>query len=90
MPAVKRDVFLDPDTIPGTVEREFMRLKKLARRQGFAVGIAHPYPTTLDYLEKALPNLQSDGYDLISISELIALRNPSQELAGRSVGPVAS
>lgn len=75
VPAVKRDVFLDPDTTPGTVEREFARLKKLARQQGFAVGIGHPYPTTLEYLEKALPDLQDDGFDLISISELIALRN---------------
>jgi polysaccharide deacetylase 2 family uncharacterized protein YibQ len=75
VPAMKRDVFLDPDTIPGTVEREFARLKALARKQGFAVGIGHPYPTTLEYLEKALPNLQDDGYDLVSISQLVALRN---------------
>jgi len=75
IPALKRDVFLDPDTIPGTVEREFARLKKLARQQGYAVGIAHPYPTTLEYLETALPGLQADGYDLVKISELIALTN---------------
>jgi polysaccharide deacetylase 2 family uncharacterized protein YibQ len=75
VPAVRRDVFLDPDTIPGTVEREFARLKKLARQQGYAVGIAHPYPTTLEYLERVLPELQEDGYELVKISELIALAN---------------
>lgn len=84
VPAVKRDVFLDPDTIPGTLEREFARLKNLARRQGYAVGIAHPYPSTLDYLEKVLPDLESDGYHLISISELIALRNPQGGTAVRA------
>jgi len=81
VPALKRDVFLDPDTAPGTVEREFERLKKLARRDGFAVAIGHPYATTLDYLEKALPNLQNDGYNLISISEMIALRNQPAKTA---------
>ncbi len=74
VPAVKRDVFLDPDTAPGTVEREFARLKKLARQHGYAVGIGHPYATTLEYLEKALPNLRREGYDLISISEMIATK----------------
>lgn len=77
VPAVKRDVFLDPDRLPGTVEREFARLKRLARQHGFAVGIGHPYETTLAYLEKALPKLRSEGYELISISELIAMRSGS-------------
>ena len=84
IPALKRDVFLDPDTIPGTVEREFARLKKLARQQGYAVGIAHPYPTTLEYLETALPGLQADGYDLVKISELIALTNQPAKTAVRA------
>jgi len=84
VPAVKRDVFLDPDTTAGTVEREFARLKKLARQQGYAVGIAHPYPSTLDYLERVLPDLENDGYDLISISELVALRNQQGGTAVRA------
>ena len=84
VPALKRDVFLDPDTIPGTVEREFARLKKLARQQGYAVGIAHPYPSTLEYLETALPTLEDDGYNLVRISELIALTNRPQKTAVRA------
>jgi polysaccharide deacetylase 2 family uncharacterized protein YibQ len=84
VPALKRDVFLDPDTAPGTLEREFSRLKKLARRQGYAVGIAHPYQTTLDYLETALPGLQDDGFDLVKISELIASTNRPAQAAGRA------
>jgi polysaccharide deacetylase 2 family uncharacterized protein YibQ len=73
--AVRRDVFLDPDRAPGTLEREFARLKALARRQGFAVGIGHPYATTLEYLENALPKLRQDGIVLISISHMIAFKN---------------
>jgi hypothetical protein len=83
VPAAKRDVFLDPDQSPETVEREFARLKKLARQNGFAIGIGHPYPATLAFLEKELPKLRSDGFELISISELIALTNetPSRNTA---------
>lgn len=75
VPAVKRDVFLDPDHAPGTLEREFARLKKLARLRGFAVGIGHPYPETLTLLEGELPKLADEGFELISISRFIALQN---------------
>lgn len=72
IPSMKRDVFLDPDPLPETVSREFERLKNIARQQGFAVGIGHPYPATLDFLETALPELGNEGYDLVGIGELIA------------------
>ena len=85
VPAAKRDVFLDPDKSPETVEREFARLKKLALQNGFAIGIGHPYPATLAFLEKELPKLRSDGFELISISELIALTN---ETASRNTAQV--
>jgi polysaccharide deacetylase 2 family uncharacterized protein YibQ len=75
IPATRRDVFLDPDRSPDTLVREFARLKKLALETGFAVGIGHPYPATLDFLEQELPGLRDDGFELISISRMVALRN---------------
>ncbi len=76
VPAVKRDVFLDSDQAPETISREFARLKKLARQHGFAVGIGHPYPETLRLLEDELPKLEGDGFELVSISRYVALKNP--------------
>ena len=73
VPAIRRDVFLDSDASPETVRREFARLKKLARKQGFAVGIGHPYPATLSFLEVALPALRADGFDLVSVSSLVGV-----------------
>lgn len=75
VPAVRRDVFLDPDQAPGTLQREFRRLKKLARQRGFAVGIGHPYPETLAMLEGELPKLMGEGFELIRISTYISMRN---------------
>jgi polysaccharide deacetylase 2 family uncharacterized protein YibQ len=71
VPSVKRDVFLDPDRLPDTVEREFGRLKELARINGTAVGIGHPYPSTLAFLEREIPRLADEGIELVSISELV-------------------
>ncbi len=79
VPAVKRDVFLDPDRAPGTIEREFARLKKLARQRGFAIGIGHPYPRTLTLLEHELPKLEQEGFELVGISRFVALKNEAEQ-----------
>lgn len=79
VPAIRRDVFLDPDRSPATVEREFARLKKLARVRGMAVGIGHPYPATLALLERELPKLRDEGFTLVGVRDYIALGNLAVE-----------
>ena len=69
--ARKRDVFLDPDRDPATVVREFERMKRLAQKRGSIVVIGHPYAATLDLLERELPKLADEGYELVTISELM-------------------
>jgi polysaccharide deacetylase 2 family uncharacterized protein YibQ len=69
--ALRRDVFLDPDPSPETVQRQFERMKVLARKRGFVVAIGHPYETTLALLEQELPKLGEQGIELVSISELV-------------------
>ena len=78
VPAVRRDVFLDPEETEETVQRQFARLIRLARKRGLAVGIGHPYPTTLDFLERELPRLAEVNIELISISEMVS-RKVSRE-----------
>ena len=68
--AVKRDVFLDADDSPAAIQREFERLKRLARSRGTAVGIGHPYTHTLALLERELPKLAREGFDLVPVSAL--------------------
>lgn len=69
--AAKRDVFLDPDRDPETVAREFRRLKKMAVERGAAVAIGHPYPATLALLERELPRLADEGFELVSVRKLL-------------------
>ena len=77
--AVRRDVFLDPDPAPATIEREFRRLKTIAREQGFAVGIAHPLPETLAVLERELPALAAAGFRQVTVGELIGAGGPGHD-----------
>lgn len=71
VPSARRDVFLDPDPSPETLAREFERLKSLARKRGAAVGIGHPYPATLSFLEAELPTLREQGFELVSLQSLL-------------------
>jgi polysaccharide deacetylase 2 family uncharacterized protein YibQ len=70
--AVKRDVFLDTTPTPERVRAEFERLKTLARARGTAVAIGHPYEVTLSVLEELLPGLETEGFRLVPISELVS------------------
>jgi len=70
--ARKRDVFLDPDSKPETVAREFARMKRLADKRGSIVVIGHPHDATLALLEQELPKLADAGYELVTISKLVS------------------
>jgi len=72
VPATRRDVFLDNVPTRTAIDKEFKRLKQLARARGSAVAIGHPYPETLSYLERVLPGLASEGIDLVTIEELLS------------------
>ena len=71
VPAIKRDVFLDSDRSAAALAREFKRLKSLARENGVAIGIGHPYPETLEFLERELRALDGEHFELIPISEAL-------------------
>lgn len=72
--SLKRDVFLDNETRYEAIDYQFNRLLDLARSNGSALAIGHPYPGTLAYLEKALPELESRGIRLVSPSQLLTLQ----------------
>ncbi|MDA9680134.1 divergent polysaccharide deacetylase family protein [Gammaproteobacteria bacterium] len=76
-----RDVFLDNDKSLYSIDKEFRRLLALAKQRKTAIAIGHPYPSTLQYLEHAIPMLKREGVRLISISEMLDLRLAEQQLA---------
>ncbi len=76
--STRRHVFLDSAPGRENLEQEFARLVDLAKAQGFAVAIGHPYPETTAFLNDRLKNLE--GVRLVSVSELIAAQ---AELQGK-------
>ena len=75
IPFLKRQVFLDHSTDPEDIDHEFRRMLDIARRDGLAVGIGHPYPQTLEYLEQALPRMADLGYRLRFVSDMLPDRD---------------
>ena len=71
LPSLRRNIFLDNDTDTAAINRQFIKLLAIARLQGSAVAIGHPYPETLTYLENILPALPLLGIRLLPASELI-------------------
>ncbi|MGC6389488.1 divergent polysaccharide deacetylase family protein [Ewingella sp. S1.OA.A_B6] len=57
---IKRNVFLDDVQNEAEIRRQFERAIQLARRNGYAIAIGHPHPTTVRVLQQMLPNLPSD------------------------------
>jgi uncharacterized protein len=79
VPAAKRDVFLDRYREREAIEAEFDRLVELARRQGHAIAIGHPYPETLEVLHERLPGLEALGVRLVPTSEIVRARTERAE-----------
>jgi polysaccharide deacetylase 2 family uncharacterized protein YibQ len=74
LPSARRDVFLDASRDPDAIAFQFQRLLRLARQRGSAIAIAHPYPETVEFLERRLPELEAEGVALVSVSRLIQSR----------------
>lgn len=74
LPTTGRDVFLDNIRTRSAIEKEFKRLLLLAKKQGYAVGIGHPYPETIQVLKRELAKLSSRGIRLIPISQIVEMQ----------------
>lgn len=71
---VSRDVFLDNVRTPEAIAAALQQGIELARRQGTAVLIGHPYPQTLEVLAREIPRLAGQGVELITLEQMIAER----------------
>lgn len=72
VPSLRRHVFLDNTQTEVAIDNEFKRAIALAKQQGYAVAIGHPYPETLAYLESALPLLAAQHVEVVSVSAMLA------------------
>ena len=85
IPAARRNVFLDSDPSVDAVEFQFDRLLAVARAEGSAIAIGHPYPSTLEVLERRLPELAREGITLVRVADVIALQGRGSDALGVAI-----
>ncbi|MCG2633457.1 MAG: divergent polysaccharide deacetylase family protein [Gammaproteobacteria bacterium] len=74
VPSTERDVFLDNDRNPKLIAIKLNQAAALARRNGTAIAIGHPYAATMSTLEQHLPRLLADGIRLVPVTSVIRYR----------------
>ena len=71
IPNSQRNVFLDNERNPHAARRQFRALIRLAKKEGAALAIGHPYRSTLQVLKEQIPALRQHGIRLVPVSKLI-------------------
>jgi polysaccharide deacetylase 2 family uncharacterized protein YibQ len=75
VPNIERKVFLDNERDSRAIAAQFRRLLDIARRDGTALGIGHPYPETLALLRHELARLDRYNIELVPVGSLIEIAN---------------
>ncbi len=71
IPVANRDVFLDNVREEGYILNQLAELERIAKSNGSAVGIGHPYPQTIRALKEWIPTLAAKGITIVPISQSI-------------------
>lgn len=67
----KRDIFLDNANTKEAITKQIMVLAQRARRYGYAVAICHDRRLTMQVLAEKIPWLETQGFRIVSIKDLI-------------------
>jgi polysaccharide deacetylase 2 family uncharacterized protein YibQ len=70
LPFAQRDVFIDHFLEPEFMRKQVHRLIKTAKKNGEAIGIAHPHKATLEIMKELMPEIKKQ-VDLVPASQLV-------------------
>jgi polysaccharide deacetylase 2 family uncharacterized protein YibQ len=71
IPYITADTRIDEQATELDVKAQLLALENLARKRGYALGIAQPYPLTFTILKSWAEGLQQRGIKLVPLSSLI-------------------
>ncbi len=71
IPILVRDVFLDNVDDPPAIRESLNRVRSIARSKGMAIAIGHDRKNTLTVLLEDIPKLESEGFQIVSLGDLI-------------------
>lgn len=83
VPFIERTLFLDNNYDYVSIRKEILKLAQLAKTNGYAIGIGHVGPqglNTAKALHDTLPLLESEGVELVFVSDLIKNRAIPEDL----------
>ncbi|MFA5335652.1 MAG: divergent polysaccharide deacetylase family protein [Candidatus Omnitrophota bacterium] len=66
----KRSIFLDNESDPSYIKKQFERAVAIALKNGEAVAIGHDRQNTIAVLTELVPGLDGRGIDVVPVSEL--------------------
>ena len=67
----ERSIFIDNESDPSYIRQQLVRLAQKAKYSGLAVGIGHDRPATIAVLKEMIPELESQGYKFVNLSEVV-------------------
>lgn len=77
MRTTERDVFLDAEESYEFTIKQLEETRVIADREGRAVAIGHPYPSTIRALRDVMPRLDREGYQFVFASRLLEIPGDS-------------
>lgn len=69
--SAKRDVFLDSKEDFDFSVNQMKQARRIARQQGLAIVIGHPYPSTLQALVQEMPKMETEGFQFVFASKVV-------------------
>ncbi|HSE84387.1 MAG TPA: divergent polysaccharide deacetylase family protein [Thermodesulfobacteriota bacterium] len=71
MRTAERDIFLDQTFGgPNYIRSQIEKLVNISKIKGYAIGICHPYPVTIEVLSEMVPRIEKE-VDLVTISSVV-------------------
>ncbi|HEY1975658.1 MAG TPA: divergent polysaccharide deacetylase family protein [Candidatus Baltobacteraceae bacterium] len=72
VPTASRDVFLDNQASVDYTVAQLKEAAAIARKNGSAIAIGHPRPTTLQAVRDMIPQLQASGIEFVLARDLVS------------------
>jgi len=74
VPHAVRDIFLDNKIEKKSIKKQLAQLEVVAKKNGTAIGIGHPYDATISELRTWIPAAKERGFVFISVAATVRRR----------------
>ena len=71
VPSVGRGLFLDNAQSYDQTVHQIKKLMEIGKTEGIAVGIGHPYPSTIKAITDMLPRFKKNKIEIVPLSEIL-------------------